>query len=57
MLKIITHVRYSCFFQCSMSQIHLGQGVKACPMSDLEYMRAVHLSASREDVKAQLQQD
>ena len=55
--KVITHVRYWRFFQCNMSQIHLGQSVKACPMSDLKSMRAVYLSASREDIKARLQQD
>lgn len=40
-----------------MSQIHLGQGVKAWPMSDLKSMMAVHLLVSREDVKVRLQQD
>jgi len=55
--KVTTHVRYRRFFQCNMSQMHLGQGVKACSISDLESMRAVHLSASREDVKARLRQD
>ena len=32
--KVITHVCYRRFFQCNISQIYLGQGVKVCPMSD-----------------------
>ena len=37
--------------------LHLGQGVKACPMSDIESMKAVHVSASREDIRARLRRD
>ena len=48
---IYTLLEVLSMFQCNISRIHLGQGVKACPiMSDLESMRAVHLSASREDI-------
>ena len=35
----------------------LGQGVKACPMSDLAKAVTVHLSASREDIKQWLRDD
>jgi hypothetical protein len=42
---------------CPNFEMHLGQGVKVCPMSDLESMKAVHVSASREDIKARLRQD
>lgn len=44
------------FVQIEM-HLRLGQGVKACPMSDIESMKAVHVSASREDIKARLHRD
>jgi len=35
----------------------LGQGVKACPMSDLKKLVTIHISASREDIKQRLRDD
>ena len=50
----IHYVHYKRFLQHNISQMYLGQSVKACPMSDLKSLKAVRIFASREDVKARL---
>ena len=45
------------FFHATYSELLIGQGVKVCPMSDLTSMKAVHIRASREDIKTRLGRD
>jgi hypothetical protein len=58
--KSTSHVRSitaKLLFHATYSELSIGQGVKVRPRSDLASMKAVHICASREDIKKQLRRD